>query len=403
MKNQSNLYVSVTSMFLMGFYWFGNAFILTYASVYLLDRGLNNTEIGIVLSVGAVLSIFLQGIPSAMADSLPQVSLKSIMTIFLIGELALTIRIPFCGADKPMLMIAYALLEALDWSLLAYINTLSMDYENSGYQIDFSVVRAFGSALYGIASLLLGIGSSHFGLGILMPGLFLVRFVTLIQCLLMVNPHIRQTSSSFSRQKRAPSGYLSLFHDHPRLPFLLFGFFCLWISGTSTNNYLIHTIHKVGGNNTNLGVISSTSAWMEVPFMLLCGMLLHRHSSSTLLRCSAFFYILKPTIMLLATSIPMVALGQYMQGPSYAMFTIASVYYMNHVVPPKDSAKAQAILGISTKGMSGIVANLVSGIILDHLGINGMLAFCMLCTICGFCFILHFTIMHQKTGVSKQV
>lgn len=84
----------------------------------------------------------------------------------------------------------------------------------------------------------------------------------------------------------------------------------------------------------------------------------------------------------------MVALGQYMQGPSYAIFTIASVYYMNHMVDIKDNAKAQALLGICTKGLSGIM--------LDRFGINGMLGFCMACTICGFCVIQVITLQKEK-------
>ena len=130
--------------------------------------------------------------------------------------------------------------------------------------------------------------------------------------------------------------------------------------------------------------------------MLLCGFLLTKYSCASLLRISSFFYILKPSILLLASSIPMVALGQYMQGPSYGIFTIASVYYMKHMVDIKDNAKAQALLGICTKGLSGIVANLVSGIMLDRFGINGMLGFCMACTICGFCVIQVITLQKEK-------
>ena len=85
-----------------------------------------------------------------------------------------------------------------------------------------------------------------------------------------------------------------------------------------------------------------------------------------------------------------------MQGPSYAIFTIASVYYMNHMVDIKDNAKAQALLDICTKGLSGIVANLVSGIMLDRFGINGMLGFCMACTICGFCVFQVITLQKEK-------
>ncbi len=400
MKNKS-AYIFLTSASLMGLYWFGNAFILTYASIFLLDKGLSNTQIGLVLSVGGVLSILFQGIPSALADRFHSVSLKLVMSLFLLMELILCTGIQAYSGNKLLLMAEYALLEGADWAFLAFINASSMEYENYGYAVNFSVVRSFGSVLYGVSTLMLGLLSSHFGLGFLIPCLILVRVVTLFNVLLMKNtrksaaPKKTLSGSSAGPQSRTgtgcPSGhdatatgYLVFFRENPRLPFLLLGFFCLWMSGTSTNNYLIHIIRKVGGTNAAMGFISSTSAWMEVPFMLLCGFLLTRYSCASLLRISSFFYILKPTILLLASSIPIVTLGQYMQGPSYAIFTIASVYYMNHMVDIKDNAKAQALLGICTKGLSGIVANLVSGIMLDRLGINGMLGFCIGCTICGF-------------------
>lgn len=393
MKNK-NTYISLTSALLMGLYWFGNAFILTYASIFLLDKGLNNTQIGLVLSVGGILSILFQGIPSSLADRFDRVSLKLIMCLFLIMELTLAGGIYFHSGNKPLLMAEYALLEGADWAFLAFINAASMEYENHGCHINFSVVRSFGSLFYGISTLMLGLLSNRFGLDFLIPCLILVRVITLINVLLMKNT--RKAGSS-KRHQPAASGYLSFFREHPKLPLLLFGFFCLWMSGTSTNNYLIHIVHKAGGNNAAMGFISSTSAWMEVPFMLLCGFLLKKYSCTSLLQISSFFYILKPSILLLASNIPMAALGQYMQGPSYAIFTIASVYYMNHMVDSKDNAKAQAILGICTKGLSSIIANLVSGIILDRLGINGMLTFCLFCTICGFCTIQFVT----RTQVPK--
>ncbi len=395
MKNK-NTYIFLTSASLMGLYWFGNAFILTYASIFLLDKGLSNTQIGLVLSVGGVLSILFQGIPSALADRFRSVSLKLVMSLFLLLELSLCIGIHAYAGNKLLLMAEYALLEGADWAFLAFLNATSMEYENHGYAINFSVVRSFGSVLYGISTLMLGILSSRFGLFFLIPCLILVRLTTLLNVLFLKN--IRKNKYTPNLKKNCPdspdTGYLSFFRENPKLPFLLFGFFCLWMSGTSTNNYLVHIIRKVGGSNTAMGFISSTSAWMEVPFMLLCGFLLTKFSCGALLRISSFFYILKPTILLLASSIPVVALGQYMQGPSYAIFTIASVYYMNHIVDTKDNAKAQALLGICTKGLSGIVANLVSGIMLDLFGINGMLGFCIVCTMCGFCVLQ--TVTRQK-------
>lgn len=333
MKTSALTYTSITSTLLMGLYWTGNAFILTYASIFLLDKGLNNTQIGLILSAGAILSILLQAVPSALSDRFTGLTLRLIMIFFVLLELGIVAGIHFYSGNKLMLMLEYALLEGLDWAFLAFVNAISMEYENHGYPVNFSVVRSCGSLFYGVSTLFLGLLSNRFSLGFLMPCLLMVRIGTLISVCLMKNVRTDMRRNSSKNTKKdtgaGASGYRELFCTHPKLPLLLFGFFCLWISGTSTNNYIIHIIHKVGGNNANMGFISSTSAWMEIPFMLLCGLLLRRHSSQSLLRLSAFFYISKPAIMLLAHSIPIVALGQYMQGPSYAMSVfLPAVYHL---------------------------------------------------------------------------
>lgn len=373
---------------LMGIYWMGSAFILTFASVFLLDRGLNNTETGIVLASGSVLSILLQSVPASWADTYDKISINKILMAFLFSEL---IFISFLLAQpelsKPLLIIAYTLLVAFDMAFYSFINSLIMEYENSGEKLNFGFIRSFGSATYGVSTLLLGLIISSFGLRYMLPILLALRVITLLFVLLLKNP--RKLRTIPSKSGAAANSYIQFFREHPHMFVLMFGFFFLWVSGTSTNNYLIHIVRRSGGSTTTMGIIGGIGSWIEIPFMLLCTCLIRKKGSSFALRLSAFFYIMKPLIMLMARTPLIVGIGQLMQGPSYAIFAIACVYYVNESVPAKDTVKAQAVVGIFTKGLSGITANLVSGMILDFFGVTAMLIFCICCTCFGFLIITY--------------
>ena len=57
-------------------YWACYCCIISFSSVYLLDRGFSNAQVGLVISLGGLLSALLQPRVSQAADRLQKLSLR---------------------------------------------------------------------------------------------------------------------------------------------------------------------------------------------------------------------------------------------------------------------------------------------------------------------------------------
>ena len=60
--------LTIKYAFLQSTYWISQCIIYSFAAVFLQYKNFNNTQIGIVLSLSAILSIVLQPAISAFAD-----------------------------------------------------------------------------------------------------------------------------------------------------------------------------------------------------------------------------------------------------------------------------------------------------------------------------------------------
>ena len=102
------------------------------------------------------------------------------------------------------------------------------------------------------------------------------------------------------------------------------------------------------------------------------------------MKVSAFFYLLKPLVLLSAGSLPIAFLGLAMQGLSFGMFTPATVYYVNSTMPPEKRVKGQAVFSMATAGASSCVGNLMGGWVQDAFGLKTMLFVCACIALFGF-------------------
>ena len=69
---------------IMAFYWSNFAVLSNYASVYLLGRGMNNTEIGIMIAAASLLAALTQPLLGAFADNPRSPSVKNILIALII-------------------------------------------------------------------------------------------------------------------------------------------------------------------------------------------------------------------------------------------------------------------------------------------------------------------------------
>ena len=138
------------------------------------------------------------------------------------------------------------------------------------------------------------------------------------------------------------------------------------------NDFMIVIVRNLGGTETDMGYATSLQAILELPVMALIGIVLKKYSADKLLIFSGAAFFVKIMILVFAKGMPQMYLSQFFQLFAYAVFIPAGAYYVSMTMEEKDQVKGQAFI-TSAITIGGVFSNLVSGVILDHLGITPML------------------------------
>jgi PPP family 3-phenylpropionic acid transporter len=138
------------------------------------------------------------------------------------------------------------------------------------------------------------------------------------------------------------------------------------------NDFMIQIIRHLGGGETELGYANFLQAILELPVMALIGLVLKKISSSSLLVFSGFAFLIKIAILIFATNMVMMYVSQSFQLFAYAVFIPAAAYYVSKTMDESDQVKGQAYV-TSAITVGGVFSNLISGVVLDNLGIKPML------------------------------
>ena len=90
---------------------------------------------------------------------------------------------------------------------------------------------------------------------------------------------------------------------------------------------------------------------------------------STLLKLSCAMFSVKMLLCCVAPNVPLLYAAQVVQMIAFGLYIPASVQYVNEVVAPADRVKGQALVTTTTT-LSAIAASLLSGVMLDNLGVS---------------------------------
>lgn len=122
----------------------------------------------------------------------------------------------------------------------------------------------------------------------------------------------------------------------------------------------------------DIGYSNFLQAILELPVMALIGLILKKISSSKLLIISGVAFFVKILILIFASAMPGMYISQSFQLFAYAVFIPAAAYYVSSNMSELDQVKGQAFV-TSAITIGGVFSNLISGVILDNLGIKQML------------------------------
>ena len=155
MTKQKNLTAGYA--LIQGFHWMGYAGLMGFASVYLLDNGFSNTQIGGVIAIAGVVSAILQPILAGYADRQKSPSLKHILKSLTILMLAAALLVYFFyGKNRLVVGVFYAgcitILQLLGWALIVvasvyYVNGIMEKTDAIKGQAYFTMTYTLGSVI----------------------------------------------------------------------------------------------------------------------------------------------------------------------------------------------------------------------------------------------------------------
>ena len=137
-------------------YWMAFCMVMMFASAYLLDAGLANAQIGMVVAAGGALSAVLQPVVAGMADRSRRVPLRAWIatSAVLLAILACALLLP--GLPLGATAAFFGLMILVIQTAQPLINAIGMAAWARGVPVNFGVGRAMGSLAFALLSVVAG-------------------------------------------------------------------------------------------------------------------------------------------------------------------------------------------------------------------------------------------------------
>ena len=347
------------------------------AAVYLLDRGFSNTEVGILLAVANILSAILQPIIAGIIDKPGPLTNRRFILISVSIIAVGSILLMLFGNVKALVFVIYVIIYMIQFTYQPVMTALCFEYQKAGYNIFYGLARGLGSASFAVTSAFVGGAVERSGVGILL----IINVVSMVLSAIIVFTFKKQEGEDSSKEQSeskqssdevAHNNLFDFIRTYPAFSLFLVGTICFFFAHNMINDFMIQIIRSLGGGEKELGYSNFLQAILELPVMALIGLILKKISSSKLLIFSGVAFFIKILILIFASAMPGMYISQSFQLFAYAVFIPAAAYYVSSNMSELDQVKGQAFV-TSAITIGGVFSNLISGVILDNLGIKQML------------------------------
>lgn len=355
-------------------YWVMYAGIFSFATTYLLEKGFSAAQIGIILACANFSSGALQPLLAGFADRFRRPILPLLISSLAALSFLCFAAILLLAPPLPIFALLY-LIGALAYDIIVpLMNSVNVYYNARGFSINYGVGRGVGSLAFSMASLCLGYVIRYFG-----PDWMIGSVLGLIVLFIAVTLSYPKTAGEYSgrteQENTAPDNtpFLQFFRRYRWYCFSLAGVLFLAMFHAMTENYLIETMRRMGGDSGNVGMALAIATSTATPVLLFFDRIQKRLSSSRILKIAGAMFTVKALLFLIAPSIESIYVIELLQMVTYAFLSPVQMYYARERVSAADMVKGQAFITASyTIGCA--LGNLIGGQIIAFSGVTAMLA-----------------------------
>lgn len=358
--------------------------LLGYASVFLLAKGFSNSIIGVVLALVSTIAVFAQPIVASFADKNQHIELRYIIAIILIVAIGLSAVIYFLKDATIWLLCVFVGIATCMMTITPLLNSLAFLFEKRGIEINYGLARGLGSASYALVSFALGyivedLGSSVIPLVYL---IFNILLIIIVYSFVLPQQDGQQIEKKEEKQEETQLSFIQFAIKYKKFTVFILGTVLVFFTHTIINNFFIQILRPIGGSESDMGTAIFLAAILELPAMGLFNVIRQKFGCSKLIKISVILFALKHALTFIAPNMTMIYMAQILQIGAYAINTPACVYYVNQIIAKKDMIKGQSMVTMAVTA-SGIIANLVGGILLDVMSVHSVLFIGVIISILG--------------------
>ena len=378
---------------IFGAYWMFYGVISSFCSAYLLDIGYTNSEIGIILAVASVVSVFMQPALANISDRSKRLDAIGVAGVSTVCMMLLELGMFIIKRKTLALWVIYVLVMAWELALQPLFNSLARRLSESGYKINFGICRSGGSLVYAVFTAVMGTFVERYGTRIL-PGTGVAILALLLAILLICSRTFRKAEKEKGSQEVIAESEAVIEEETEDIDlkqfvrrnkiFILLNVFImiLFFQNTITNNFMYQIVDGVGGTSEDMGRIFGVMAALEIPGLFFFDNIHKRFSCSTLLKFASLAFVLKLLTMYLANSVIMVYAAHFFHIFSFSIFLAGIVQFINEIMDRGEAVRGQAVYTTAIT-IGGVFANILGGILLDASGPKLMLFISVILTAIG--------------------
>ncbi len=351
------------------FYFSVLGIFLPYFNLYCYHLDFSGFQIGILSAVRTVATVVFPIFWGIAADRF-----KIRKHIYLTCSLLSTVIWAFFLFTTDFrLMLVISIVYGIFYApIIAFLEAITI--ELLGHEKEkYGSIRVWGSAGFILVTIGIGRLTDIYTIRII---LYLILAGSLMQALTALTiPATGISETSFTGSRKS-------FLTFKFFIFLTCAFLMLLSHGTYYGFFSIH-LENLGFGKTFIGIAWALATISEIPVMLISNKIFKRISFEKVLVFSFFFAAARWLILSSADSAVVILASQVMHAVTYGAFHIASILYIDMLVPAEAKTFGQGINNAVSYGLGITAGFLISGYFFDILGSSGLFALSSIAAIVG--------------------
>lgn len=364
--------------------WSFYAIILAFSSNVLYEFGFSDSAISLFMGAFTALSVVVQVTAGELLSKLRNLGVHRVLSAFGIVMLLCAGLLMMPGIHPVLAIAAFGINCMLLQTFPSLSNSMGMDSIRRGAPTNYSTARAVGSLGYSVTALITGSMVRQMGVS----SVHLLTAAIAVMLIASVLWYHRCVGSQEAAEEAiSTKDTTPFFSRYPRFGIFLAGMSLLCVSHGLLCNFMYQIMLSRSGEAMEQGIATSISSLVELPIMFGFPWLARKMRCDKWVRFAAFAMALKPLMILLAGGPVGIYFAQATQSIGYGLWVIGSVNYAERIVAKGESIRAQSYHGSVTTA-STVVALSIGGVIIEHLGVQTMLAVSLTCSLLGAIVIL---------------